>query len=76
VERPLARTIFSNRQTELSVLLLNNLDHSWPQVDIDQCLTLGDMMVEAMQAGGTPFDTARFGGCTLSQLLSAYDQTR
>jgi D-alanine-D-alanine ligase len=73
VEQPTARTIFPSLQTDIPVLLLHNLDPSWPQYDIDQCLLLGDMMTEALQATGHPVIRARLEDNQLSSLLSGYD---
>jgi D-alanine-D-alanine ligase len=73
VERPLARTIFPTLQTALPVLLLHNLDRAWPQEDVDQCLLLGDMLMEALQAAGHPLALARLEDDQLTSLLSQYD---
>jgi D-alanine-D-alanine ligase len=73
VERPLTRTILPTLQTALPVLLLHNLDHSWPQYDIDQCLVLGEMMIDALQSEGHPLMLARLEDDKLARLLSQYD---
>jgi D-alanine-D-alanine ligase len=75
VGQPAARTIFPSLQTDLPVLLFHNLDRAWPQEDIDQCLELGNMMHEALQAAGHPVIRARLEDDQLSSLLSGYDPT-
>jgi D-alanine-D-alanine ligase len=65
--------IISSLQTDIPVLLLHNLDRSWPPEDIDQCLELGDMMTEALQATGHPVIRARLEDDQLSSLLNGYD---
>lgn len=76
MEQPTARTIFRDLYTDLPVLLLHNLDRSWPQADIDMCLELGDLMFEALQAAGHPVMRARLEDDQLSSLLSGYDPTK
>jgi D-alanine-D-alanine ligase len=73
VERPLARTILPTIQTALPVLLLHNIDHSWPQADIDECLLYGDLMQEALQVAGHPLELARLEDDQLASLLNQYD---
>lgn len=73
MEQPKARTIFSSLNTDLPVLLLNNLDRSWPQYDIDLCLELGDIMTEGMRAAGHPVVRARLEDDQLSDILNKYD---
>jgi D-alanine-D-alanine ligase len=58
------------------VLLLNNVDPSWPQQDIELCIALADMMSEAMQAAGHRVLRARLEDDQLSSLLSAYDPSQ
>jgi D-alanine-D-alanine ligase len=57
----------------LPVLLLNNVDPSWPQQDIDLSIALADMMSEAMQAAGHRVLRARLEDEQLSSLLNVYD---
>jgi D-alanine-D-alanine ligase len=76
VEQPTTRTIFPSLQTDLPVLLIHNLDRSWPQQDIDLCLELGDLMTEALQAAGHPVIRARLEDDQLAPLLSKYDPTK
>jgi D-alanine-D-alanine ligase len=76
VEQPAARSIFPSLQTDLPVLLIHNLDRSWPQEDIEQCLELGDLMLEALQAAGHPVIRVRLEDDQLSSLLSHYDPSR
>jgi D-alanine-D-alanine ligase len=73
VELQTARTLISSLQTDLPVLLLNNLDPSWPQYDIDMCLELGNMMTGAMQATGHSVMRARLEDDNLTSLLSNYN---
>lgn len=73
MEHPIARTIFPTLQTDLPVLLFNNLDWSWPQEDIDQCLLLSDMMAEALQVTGHQLLRARLEDDNIAGLLSRYD---
>ncbi len=73
MEHPVARTTFPTLQTDIPVLLFHNLDHSWPQSDIDLALELGDMMFDAMQAAGHPVIRARLEDDQLSALLSKYE---
>ncbi len=73
MERSLARTILPTLQTALPVLLLHNLDHSWPQHDIDQSLLLGGLMFDALQAEGHPLFLARLEDDQLASLLQKYD---
>jgi len=73
VELQTASTLISTLQTDLPVLMLNNLDHSWPQADIDLCIEMGDMMTEAMRATGHPVIRARLEDDQLSDLLRKYD---
>lgn len=68
-----ARPIFPPLQTDLPVLLIHNLDRTWPQCDIDQCIELGDLMHESLQAAGHPVIRARLEDDQLSSLLSPYD---
>ena len=74
--QPLARTIFPSLQTDLPVLLFHNLDRSWPQEDIDQCLELGEMMTKALRSAGHPVIRTRLEDDQLSSLLSGYDPTK
>jgi len=76
VGQPLARTIFPSLQTDLPVLLFHNLDRSWPQEDIDQCLELGEMMTKALRSAGHPVIRTRLEDDQLSSLLSGYDPTK
>ena len=76
MEQPTTRTIFRDLHTDLPVLLLHNLDRSWPQADIDLCLELGDLMFEALRAAGHPVMRARLEDDQLSNLLSGYDPTK
>jgi hypothetical protein len=73
VERPLARTIYPTLQTAVPLLLLHNLDHAWPQYDIDQALMMADMMIESMQAEGHPLMLGRLEDDNLTELLSQFD---
>jgi D-alanine-D-alanine ligase len=73
VELSSARTIFPPLQTDLPVLLLNNLDWSWPQYDIDQCLQLGDILHEALSSAGHPVVRDRLEDDKLESLLNKYD---
>jgi D-alanine-D-alanine ligase len=75
VELISARTIFPPLQTDLPVLLLNNLDWSWPQYDIDQCLEMGDMLDGALRSAGHPVVHARLENDLLPNLLQKYDPT-
>jgi len=75
VEQPTAHTIFRTLHTDLPVLLLHNLDRSWPQADIDQCIELGDLMLESLQTAGHPVIRVRLEDDQLSSLLSRYDPT-
>ena len=76
MEQPTTRTILPTLQTDLPVLLLHNLDRSWPQADIDQCLELGDLMFESLQATGHPVIRVQLEDDQLSSLLSRYDPTK
>jgi D-alanine-D-alanine ligase len=73
VGQPAARTIFPPLKTDLPVLLLNNLDHAWPQYDIDMCLQLGDLMHTSLQAAGHTVFRERLEDDQLGSLLSAYN---
>jgi D-alanine-D-alanine ligase len=73
VECPIVRINLPSLQTSLPVLLLNNIDHSWSQEDIELCLELGDMLTEAMQAAGHPLVRAQLENEQLSSLLSKYN---
>lgn len=75
MEQPTTRTIFPALQTDLPVLLLHNLDRTWPQADIDQCLELGDLMLESLQATGHPVIRVQLEDDQLASLLSGYDPT-
>jgi D-alanine-D-alanine ligase len=76
VELPSTRTIFPTLQTDLPVLLLHNLDRTWPQADIDQCLELGDLMLESLQATGHPVIRVQLEDNQLASLLNGYDPMR
>lgn len=71
--QPVTRTIFPPLKTDLPVLLLHNLDYTWPQADIDLCLELGDAMLEGLQAAGHPVIKARLENDQLASLLSIYN---
>jgi D-alanine-D-alanine ligase len=73
VELVTARTIFPPLQTDLPVLLLNNLDWSWPQYDIDQCLEMSDILNEALQSAGHPVVRDQLENDQLDSLLKKYD---
>jgi D-alanine-D-alanine ligase len=73
VEHPKAHPLFPSLQTDLPVLLLHNLDRSWSLEDINQCLELADLMVEAMQMVGHPVIRARLEDDQLSDLLSKFN---
>jgi D-alanine-D-alanine ligase len=73
VEQPTARTIFRTLQTDLPVLLLHNLDHSWPKEEFNDCLIFSDMMTQSMRATGHPVVCAQLENDQLSTLLSNYD---
>ena len=75
MEQPTARLIFPDLQTDLPVLLIHNLDRSWPQADIDVCIELGDLMFESLQAAGHPVMRGRLEDDKLSDLLNKYDPT-
>ncbi len=74
--QPVTHTLFPPLKTDLPVLLLHNLDHTWPQADIDMCLELGDTMLEKLQAAGHPVIKARLENDQLASLLSGYDSTQ
>ena len=76
MEQPTARTIFPDLKTDLPVLLIHNLDRSWPQADIDICLELGDLMLDSLQSAGHPAIRVRVEDNNLSTLLSCYDPSR
>lgn len=71
--QPVARTIYPALKTDLPVLLLHNLDRSWPQEDIDACLELGILMAESLQATGHPVVKERLEDDQLASLLGAYN---
>lgn len=73
MEHPTARTIFPSLQTSLPVLLINNIDRSWPQEDINQCELLAERIFESMRAIGHPVKKACLEDDNLSNLLSYYD---
>jgi len=73
VGQPATRTIFPYLKTDLPVLLLNNLDRTWPQEDIDLCLQLSDLMNDGLQAAGHPVYRERLENDQLASLLSTYD---
>ncbi len=75
MELTLARTIFPPLQTDLPVLLLHNLDWSWPQYDINQSLEYGDILHGALEAAGHPVIRERLENDQLSNLLNKYDPT-
>lgn len=75
MELPTSRTIFRALQTDLPVLLLHNLDHSWQEEEFNNCLTFVDMMTESLRAAGHPLKRARLEDDQLSSLLSKYDPT-
>ena len=76
MEQPTARAIFPDLKTDLPVLLIHNLDRSWPQVDIDLCIELGDLMFDSLQSAGHPVNRVRVEDNNLSTLLSCYDPSR
>jgi D-alanine-D-alanine ligase len=76
VEQPFARTILPSLKTDLPVLLLHNLDRSWPQCDITACLELGELMMEGMRVAGHPVIKERLEDDQLASLLSSYDPTQ
>ncbi len=76
MEQPTARTIFPDLKTDLPVLLIHNLDRSWPQADIDMCVELGDLMFDSLQSAGHPVIRVRVEDNNLSTLLSCYDPSR
>ena len=73
MEHLTARTVFPTLQTALPVLLLHNIDRSWPQADIDQCLLYGDMMTEALQNAGHPLVRVQLEDDQLARVLGEYD---
>jgi D-alanine-D-alanine ligase len=73
VGQPATRTIFPSLKTDLPVLLLHNLDHSWPQCDIDLCIKLADLMRGSLQATGHPVIKERLENDQLASLLSSYN---
>ena len=73
MEHPKTPAIFPSLQTDLPVLLLNNIDRAWPQEDIDQCIDLGNLITEGMQAIGHPVVRASLEDDKLPDLLSRYD---
>jgi D-alanine-D-alanine ligase len=76
VGQPSAHPIFPSLQTDLPVLLFHNIDHSWPQKDIDLCLELGEMMTEALRSAGHPVMRARLEDDQLTRLLNGYDPSK
>ncbi len=74
--QPVARTLFPSLNTDLPVLLLHNLDRSWPQEDIDTCLVLGELMQEGLQTAGHPVIKERLEDDQLGSLLSGYDPSQ
>jgi D-alanine-D-alanine ligase len=73
VGQPIVRTIFPDLKTDLPVLLLHNLDRSWPQIDIDTCLELGELMFEGLRSAGHPVVKERLENDQLASLLSGYN---
>ncbi|MFZ2098004.1 MAG: hypothetical protein WAV05_15330 [Anaerolineales bacterium] len=73
--QPSTGTVFPLLKSGLPVLLLNNVDPSWPREDIDLCIALADMMSEAMREAGHTVMCARLENDRLSPLLSGYDPT-
>ena len=71
--QPATRQVFPSLKTDLPVLLLHNLDHTWPQCDIDMCLELGEVMQESLQATGHPVLKERLENDQLASLLGKYD---
>jgi len=73
VGQPFSDSIFPGIKPGLPVLLLNNVDPSWPQVDIQLSIALADRMAEAMHDAGHSVMRARLENDQLSPLLSVYD---
>jgi len=73
VELASALTIFPPLRTDLPVLLLHNLDWSWPQYDIEQCLEFADVLSRALQDAGHPVEQARLENDQLPILLKKYN---
>jgi D-alanine-D-alanine ligase len=75
VGQPFAGSIFPVIKPGLPVLLLNNVDPSWPQVDIQLAIAMADRMAEAMHDAGHSVRHARLENDRLASLLSVYDPT-
>lgn len=73
MELPVARTIFPPLKTDLPVLLVHNLDHAWPQADIDLCLELAEIMLGGLRSAGHPVIKERLEDDQLASLLSGYN---
>ncbi len=73
--QPATRTVFPSLNPDIPVLLLHNLDRTWPQCDIDTSLELGELMLGGLQAAGHPVVKERLENDQLSNLLSAYNPT-
>jgi D-alanine-D-alanine ligase len=73
VGQPADHAIFPPLKTDLPVLLLHNLDRSWPQADIDLSLELGEIMLEGLRSVGHPVVKERLENDQLASLLSGYN---
>jgi D-alanine-D-alanine ligase len=73
VELPVARTIFPSLKTDIPVLLLHNIDYTWPQDEVAVCLELGNRMAEGLRAAGHSVLRARLEDDKLSSLLGGFD---
>jgi D-alanine-D-alanine ligase len=71
--QPSSGSIFPGLKPGLPVLLLNNVDPSWPPEDIRLAIALADRMCEAMGDAGHSVIRARLEDDQLSPLLSIYD---
>jgi D-alanine-D-alanine ligase len=73
VEPQAAFKLIPFHHTDLPVLLLHNLDRSWPQEDISQCLFLVELMTGALQTAGHSVVIERLEDGNLGDLLSQHD---
>ena len=76
MEQQIAPMDNSYHRTDIPVLLIHNLDRSWPPEDIKLCVELSNLLTGAMREVGHPVTKVCVDDDNLSSLLSQFDPNK